>query len=185
MQIVDWNYNNEIIVPMLEDDDGNLFVLAKTAQAMLGLKQAHMSTLFYRHRDEFGPSNTVRVANEFIQLTENDFILFLTLSRTEVGKNMRKQFVQFIKEHAVRQGTTQMQHQIDGLHNEFAQIIEGMREELGLRASESGRTWLGTGPSRVNPPSSTDLVTSTGQHKTLQEGLRRPPGVCNNTPRRV
>lgn len=158
MQIIDWNYNNEVIIPMLEDDDGNLFVLAKTAQAVLGLSQQHMSKVWKTHRDEFeGASTTFRCAYDFIQqnrerlfverarkdmliMTEDDFILFLTLSRTEVGKNMRKQFVQFIKEHAVRQGTTQMQHQIDGLRNEFAQIIEGMREELGLHASESGRT---------------------------------------------
>jgi hypothetical protein len=172
MNIIDWNYNDQITIPMIEDEQGNLFVLAKTAQAVLGLSQQHMSALFHRHRDEFELSTTVRVANEFIQqnkdrllverarkdmliLTEGDFILFLTLSRTEVGKDMRKQFVQFIKSNAVRTHTGVLEErlaaaqqdaakshavvaQLGAAHAQLAKDFLELKDQLGLGASHAG-----------------------------------------------
>lgn len=150
MKYIEWNYNNELVVPMIETDGGELLILAKTAASVLGCSQQAFSKLLANHAEELSNCTTLGCPNwstktlpiEFLRahrdefqlkyirsdmrmLTEDDFITLAVLVRSPQGRAMRRGFVQFIKDNVRKNCVTQAQ--FDDLLGRFVLLEQEVR----------------------------------------------------------
>lgn len=117
MRLMNWQFN-ELSIPMMEDERGTLYTTTGVLCGALGVVENDLRNIYLSRRDEFdGLSVNNLGANDFIRAnkeifcvqrvrqdmhlwSEDDMILFAAISRSDQGKEFRKQMVQLVKQQA-------------------------------------------------------------------------------------
>ncbi len=157
MKLVRWEFNN-LHVPMMEDDQGNLFCTTKQLASALNCPEDTIRRIRRRHEDELADvSKTFCLAKEFLEShkaefaigrmrkdltvwTEDDMILVAILSKSQVGKEFRRNLVSFIKANARKDYVQASVH--ERLREEHAKLradVDSIMSYLDMTASTSGK----------------------------------------------
>ncbi len=128
MKLIQWSFHN-ISMPMMEDDEGELYCTSEILCSSLGITKEALKQVAQRHADELAG---LRVTNcnskEFIinnkeQLgirrlrkdmrlwTEDDMLLIAMFSKSGVSKEFRQELLRFIKTNARRGYVSIEQHE--------------------------------------------------------------------------
>lgn len=128
MKLIQWSFHN-IHMPMLEDDNGELFCTSETLCESLGITKESLRQYSKRYADELsGLSVNEFNAKEFIAenkeklgiqrlrkdlhiWTENDMLIIAMLAKSDVSKEFRWELLKFIKTNARRGYVSQEQYQ--------------------------------------------------------------------------
>jgi len=160
MRLFHWQFDT-LVVPMMEDESGTLYTTSSVLAHALGVTENNLVYLYQAHPDEFdGARVSTTHANSFFQQnmeefgiqrvrqdihlwTENDMILFAALSRSDQGKEFRKQMVQLVKQQARK--TLITKEQFDAIVgelmvriNELEKAQQDAQPHLNATASAAG-----------------------------------------------
>jgi len=128
MKLVHWEFQG-LHVPMVEDDNRELYCTSKAICGALGMKEGHLWKITSLHSKELSElSLTNSKAKDFLQenriafgitrmrkdmriWSEDDMLTFAFHSGSDKSMEFRKNLRQFIKRHAARNYVTQEQYQ--------------------------------------------------------------------------
>jgi len=164
MKYVKWEIVPDVIVPMIEDDNGQLWGTNKTVSRMLGISEDNIRHIYGAHREEFEPSSLEKLsmrdphAKEFLHehraefdigrirkdmnfWTDDDILTFCYKATGQKAIEIRRKFTKFIKEHSRRH--TVSKEEFEALQNQVSTLVEFISRHLPAvesTASLAGRT---------------------------------------------
>lgn len=142
MKYVAWEVIPGTCLPMMEDDNGELFGTNKTVSDGLGVNPSTLRTLYQQNKEEFDSLSVLNTdAKEFLRLnkskfdisrvrsdmrmwTEDDMLTFAFLAKSDKGREFRRNLRKFIKINAVRHYVSLEEH--NKLKNGLSEIKEQM-----------------------------------------------------------
>ena len=90
MKPVRWEFNN-LHVPMMEDDQGNLFCTSKELADALQCPEPTLRAMREHYADEFAELSEIsQVRNDLTIWTEDEMILAAILSKSQVSEKFRQ-----------------------------------------------------------------------------------------------
>jgi prophage antirepressor-like protein len=163
MKLVLWMFQS-LVVPMMEDENGVLYTTSAVLAKVLGVTPHTLAATYHRHKDEFeGLSGTDsaasgqpskismflrihmsefeirRVRSDLHLWSENDMILHAMYCQTIEGRGFRKDFINFIKQNAIRGCVTQEQlNEMQTQVNELRELLAAAGPSLQTTASAIG-----------------------------------------------
>ncbi len=130
MRFVKWEIVEGVVVPMMEDDNGQLWGTNKTVASMLGISTDTVRHIYEDHREEFGGLSVAdshanslsvgqpgvkeflvvhkkdfgisRVRSDMRLWTDDDILTFCYKATGAKAIDIRRKFTRFIKEHSKR-----------------------------------------------------------------------------------
>ncbi len=146
MKITRWSFNN-LHVPMIQDDQGNLYCTTKTLAEALDVSEQNIRRLPYDRPEDFaGLSASTTCANSFLKnhkvelgikrvksdmklWSEDEMIMAAIIARSSVGTQFRKELLAYIKENAKKSILDEYVHKDE--HSKLAQSLNTALVELG------------------------------------------------------
>jgi hypothetical protein len=119
MKLTKWE-NDRMLMPMMEDENGTLYCTSSSLCQALQINESTLRSVYERHSDEFSELSVSNCnAKEFLQgnrasfgiqrvrddlriWTEDDMLMFAVLSKSNLSKEFRKDFIKFMKMNARR-----------------------------------------------------------------------------------
>lgn len=148
MEPIYWKLSESMgaIDVLMMADGSKLYTTSSVLAPALGTTQDSLRMLYMRNKEEFdGLSVTSSYALDFLRAnkskfnlpqvhgsmhvwTENDMVLMILLSRTPNGKQLRREFIEFVKQHAIRTSPTQVQ--LDEMREQLKEMQESLAQAL-------------------------------------------------------
>ena len=140
MKYVNWEVIPGTFLPMMEDEQGELFGTNKTVRDGLWLNESSIRSIYERHRKEFSGLSVSncdakrfltinkalfdmkRVRSDIRLWNEDDMLTFAFYAQSEKGLDFRRNLRRFIKENAKRHYVSQEQY--DQLQVEFKALTK-------------------------------------------------------------
>lgn len=143
---------------MMEDEHGSLFCTSKQLSDALQCPEATLRSVRKRHADEFTDLSVSecnakeflgrhrsefaisRMRKDLTVWTEDDMILVAILSKSQVGKEFRRNLVSFIKANARKNYVHASVHeQLREEHEKLRADVDNIMSYLDMTASTSGK----------------------------------------------
>ncbi len=151
MKYVKWEIVPGVVVPMIEDIEGQLWGTNKTVSQMLGLSEEAVRYLYNEHKEEFeansvgslSVSNTnakeflknhkaefdiVRIRQDMRLWTDDDILTFCYKATGQKAIEIRRSFTKFIKEHSKRHMVSK--EEFEALQNQVSTLVEFVSNHL-------------------------------------------------------
>lgn len=152
MKLVRWSYNN-LHMPMMSDDNGDLWCTSKQLCGALGITENSLRLLKNGHKEEFD-DNCVSKTNAISFLKENktefgvkyvrgdmtlwsedDMITVAILARSPIARAFRKELKTFIKQNAIKNTVSRAEHDKTLMQlGMMAVEIEELKKFVGLKS---------------------------------------------------
>ncbi len=163
MKYVKWEVVPGVVVPMIEDIEGQLWGTNKTVSRMLGISEDNVRKIYSANKEEFEPDSFEKLsvrdphAKEFLKnhkaefdigrirsdmnfWTDNDILTFCYRSTGQKAIEIRRSFTKFIKEHSKRHMVSK--EEFEALQNQVSTLVEFVSRHLPAvesTASMAGR----------------------------------------------
>jgi hypothetical protein len=138
MKLVRWDCPNAFSMPMVEDDDLNLWGVTKGAAGAFGVREKTIDMLFSNYHDELGLNTSPAGVKDFVRLnraafgiqrvrrilSEDDVLLVAMHLRTIEARGARHEFLKFIKLNMRKNFVTMAEYQ--ELHARVEAIESGV-----------------------------------------------------------
>lgn len=152
MKLVRWSYNN-LHMPMMSDDNGDLWCTSKQLCEALGLKDSTLRELKRVNSEEFELLSVIvpdakeflaenkaefglkRVRKDMTLWSEDDMVTVAILARSPIARAFRKELKTLIKQNAIKNTIPRTEHDKTLMQlGMMAVEIEELKKFVGLKS---------------------------------------------------